>query len=491
MKNYSIWLDSCHSIPKYPSLKKDIKTDILIIGGGITGLSCAYFLKDSPYDVTLIEANQIATGTTSKSTGKLTYLQDNIYKDIYDNYNLETAQKYYQSQVDAIKLAKNIICEHNIDCNLETAISYTYTTKYNNIFKLNDNYKIIKNFAHVKLKDKIPIKEKCCKSIECNDTYVFNPYKFCLGLAKIVSDKVSIYEKTRITNIKYDTDNNTYHAETSKHVIHATKVILACHYPFFLFPYLFPIKTGIEKSFLVASQIDKDKYFSAINIDKDITSLRYYHDKNKYLILVSESGTLSQNIDNIYKRDNAIWKMRSKFATNIKYCWSNHDIKTSDKLPLIGQIKDNLYLATGYNTWGMTNGILAGKIISDLINDIPNSFTELFAPHRDEKDLPQALMFNLENSLSLINSKLNKNKKFYGKDVKIFKENGITYGLYIDENKKEHKVLNTCPHLKCSLTFNYQTKTWDCPCHGSSFDIDGNVIYGPSKENIKIKKDDD
>ena len=251
---------------------------------------------------------------------------------------------------------------------------------------------------------------------------------------------------------------------------------------------IFPFKTSLEKSFLCASEIENTKSFSAINIDKNLLSLRFHKDKRKYLICVTQNNNLTKNMDNITKRDNAMWDMKSNFSPNIKYCWSNFDILTSDHLPLIGKIEDNLFLATGYNTWGMTNGILAGKIISDIMYNKENPYSQLFNPLRDFKNIPKLVNFNLKNGFSFINTKLNKNKYFYRKDVRIIKENGIYYGIYIDENKKEHKVLNVCPHMKCNLSFNYQTKTWDCPCHGSSFDIDGNVIFGPSSYNIKIIK---
>ena len=161
---------------------------------------------------------------------------------------------------------------------------------------------------------------------------------------------------------------------------------------------------------------------------------------------------------------------------------------TSDYMPLIGKIDTNLFLATGYNTWGMTNGILAGKIISDIILRRKNNYIALFNPLRKIENIPQIINYNFKNGIAFLSTKLNKNKSFYQDNVKIIKEDGIWYGIYTDNNNIEHKVLNKCPHMKCNLYFNYQTKSWDCPCHGSSFNIDGNIIYGPSTYNIKEKK---
>lgn len=485
MKDKSIWLDGI-TRKKFPKLDKDIKCDVLIIGGGITGISIAYFLKDSKQKVVLVERNKICTGTTAKSTGKLTYLQDDMINKIKNVYNEETALKYVNSQKDAIKLAKKIIIDNNIKCNLDSVNSYIFNNTSNNTYKIYENYNLLKNSCNIRMRDNLPIKTKCFKALEVNDTFVFHPVKFVLGLSEIISKKVNIYENTNVLNI--DCEDNYFLVKTNNATIQTKKVILACHYPFFLFPYLFPMKTNLEKSFLVASQVDKSKTFSAINVDKNVLSLRYHKDKKNYLIYVSENYSLDKNIDNIKKRDEAIWNMRRKFSPNIKYCWSNYDIMTWDYMPLVGKIKDNLYIATGFNTWGMTNGILAGKIISDLILEKENEYIKLFDPNRDINNIPRIINFNIKNIISFVGTKLNKDKKFYRDNVKIINEDGTCYGIYIDENKKEHKVLNTCPHMKCSLSFNYQTKTWDCPCHGSSFDIDGNVLFGPATYSIKIKK---
>ena len=485
MKDKSIWLDGI-TRKKFPKLDKDIDCDILIIGGGITGVSTAYFLRDSNQKIVLVERNKLCMGTTAKSTGKLTFLQDDMINKIKNIYDEDIACRYIKSQKDAISLAKKIIVDNDIKCNFTSVNSYIFNNKGTNSYKIFENYNIYKNSALIKIKDNIPIKTKCYKSLEVNDTFVFHPVKFVLGLSEIISKKIDIYENTNVMYI--DSKDNYYLVKTKNGIITSKKVILACHYPFFLFPYLFPMRTNLEKSFLVASEIDSVKSFSAINIDKEVLSIRYHKDKKNYLITVSESNSLDKNIDNLKKRDNAIWNMRRRFSPNIKYCWSNYDIMTWDYMPLVGEIDKNLYIATGFNTWGMTNGILSGKIISDLILEKNNPYTTLFDPNRDIKNIPRIINFNIKNASSFIGTKLNKDKKFYRNNVKIVKENGTWYGIYIDENKKEHKVLNICPHMKCNLSFNYQTKTWDCPCHGSSFDIDGNVIYGPSTYNIKITK---
>ena len=136
----------------------------------------------------------------------------------------------------------------------------------------------------------------------------------------------------------------------------------------------------------------------------------------------------------------------------------------------------------------MTNGILSGKVLSDIVLNNKNEFIDLFKLNR-KITLKRAYNFlcdSLNISKIFLRTKIDKNKSFYNDRVKIVSIDGKSYGIYKDDNGKKHKIRNLCPHMKCSLIFNFMDKTWDCPCHGSRFDIDGNVIKGPSVLNIKI-----
>ena len=160
---------------------------------------------------------------------------------------------------------------------------------------------------------------------------------------------------------------------------------------------------------------------------------------------------------------------------------------TTDRMPYIGKLKDNMYIACGYNTWGMTNGVLASKIISDLVMGIENKYTKLFNPMRFNLSNITSMPYILfSQTKSFLGTKLNKNKDWYNR-VKFYKKNGKNLATYKDKNGFNHTVYNKCPHLGCSLIFNEEEKTWDCPCHSSRFDIDGNCIKGPSNYDISYK----
>lgn len=491
MNNKSIWLKGT-KLKKGKQLKNDIETDVLIIGGGMTGITTAYFLKNSSLKVTLVDQLNVGTGQSSKSTGKLSYLQGLIYNKIENIYDKETAIKYLHSQKEAIEIVKDIIIENNIKCDFESNNSYIFTNKKSNISKL-EKTKDILDYGKIKYKvqNNIPIKFPCICSIKVDDTAVFNPYKYITELKRIIEkNNIDIFENTKI--ISLENKDGFYIAKTEKNTIKAKKIVLACHYPFFLNPYFFPFKTSLKKGYLCACSIDKIKRFNAITEEDCVHSIRYHADSRNYIIYAGEERNLGANIDNEKNYENLFWKVKSNISENIKYYWFNFDIETNDYLPIIGYLEkdnSNLIIGTGYNQWGMTNGTIAGKIISDLLTGQKNKYAELFDPNRvfNINKLSNYISYNFNNGVNFVLSKVNKNPKFY-KNVEIRVENGKRYGVYTDEKGKEHIVSNICPHMKCSLIFNTVEKTWDCPCHGSRFDIDGKVIKGPSTYDISIDK---
>jgi len=485
MKNISIWTEEKQNTV-CNSLHENLLLDVLIIGGGITGISAAYQLKNSGLNIALVEKNTIGMGVTSKTTGKLTYLQENIYTKIKKYHGLDKAKLYLESQIDAINLVKNIISKENINCDFQKVNSYLYTNYDNE--KLIQEINILKELK-VKLNyaSSLPDKTKVNNAVFIEDSYVFHPLKYLYALKnKCLNSKVRIFENSKVTSIHQE--NNLYICKIGENFIKAKYVILALHYPYFLIPFWFPLKTSIEKSYIKAFKVSQNDYFNAITISKPITSLRYHSDKNQNYKIELTNSHISCTKYNEQENFNALLKSQN----SPDYIWSNMDIMTDDALPFIGAIDktNTLLIATGYNTWGMTNGSIAGKILADIITKKSNKYLALFNPLR-KINIGKMLNFPIVlgcNTCSFIKSKIKKQKPWYPDNVRFEKRNGDNIAIYIDENKKEHIVYNLCPHMKCSLIFNVVEKTWDCPCHGSRFDIDGNSIEGPSNYNITYPK---
>jgi len=485
MENKSLW--QAYMRKNYTDkLDKNIKTDVLIIGGGITGITTAYFLRDCNLTVTLIEKDHIGSGATAYTTGKLTYMQDLIYYKM----NLDIAKKYLDSQKEAIKIVKDIINKHNIGCNLETTSSYVFTDEYSKITNFKEEQTIYDKLnIKYKTTNKLPIKFPCIYSLKTNDSYVFHPLKYLYALKKILlNSDVKVYENTKAIDV--DKKEDYYIIRTDTNNIEAKYVVIATQYPFFVKPYFTPFKTTVEKSYVLAGLINKNKKFQAISNQKPVHSIRYYTNKNKnYILYSSGSHKITNHICEEENYKEQINKFKKELNSDVKYYFLNQDIMTDDGIPLIGRVNNsNLLIATGYNKWGMTNGTIAGKIISDIIQNKSNKYIELFQVHRkiNMKKIINLTIYNYSNMKRYIISKIKTDYYFYHDNVKIITENGIKYGVYTDKTGETFKVKNTCPHMKCNLIFNNIDKTWDCPCHGSRFDKEGNVIFGPSVYSIKI-----
>lgn len=470
MKNYSIWKEGIE-LSNYKRLDKDIEIDVLIIGGGMTGINTFYHLRESSLKVALVEQNKIGLGVTVNSTGKLTYLQQDLYEKIGKAINKDVASRYLVSQREAISLGVDIINKEGIECNLLEAPSYVYANDEDESKKLDELKSFLEdNGIRVIEGNSDLIEYKAMIGVE--DTYIFHPLKYINGLVSKLN-KTNIYEDTSIQKI--EVEKGEYVCFTDKNCKIRTKwVVIASHYPYFNLPFLFPMKGSLEKSYISASKYMKDN-ISLIKYSKPIISIRSYLD---YLIYLSNSHDNNSKVDD-KKHYVELKKKLDDLGLEPEFLWSNIDIMTNDGLPYIGEIKERLLLGTGYNTWGMTNGILAGKILSDIILENDNKYIDLFYPKRINKGVVGGVILDgIKNVDGYINGYFNGNKNIRYEDV-----DGREIAIYKDENGT-HKVYTKCPHMGCYLVFNEVEKTWDCPCHASRFDIDGKCISGPSNENI-------
>lgn len=474
MKNYSIWKEDV-KIPEFKKLAKDIDVDVLIIGGGMTGINTLYQLRNSSLEVVLVEQNKIGMGVTANTTGKLTFLQDSLYEKIIKNFDVETSRKYLDSQKDAIKIATDIISKESIQCDLLKVPSYVYANDEGEVEKLEELKKFLDNYNIKVIEGKSDLVEYK-EMIGVENTYVFHPLKYINGLISKIG-KNNIYEDTSI--VKMEKNDDGYICYTNEdYAIKAKRVIIASHYPYFNLPFIFPIKGSLEKSYLSASKYKEDN-ISLIKYDMPIISIRSHLD---YLLYLSNSHDISSKTDD--KEHYAELKKKlNNLGLEPEFMWSNIDIMTNDGLPYVGKIDDNLLLGTGYNTWGMTNGILAGKILADIILEKDNDYIDLFNPKRiNLANVGGAIVDGVKSASGIVHGLINSNEK-----VEYSTLDGKEVATYEDNNGK-HTVYTKCPHMGCRLIFNEIEKTWDCPCHGSRFDLDGKCMSGPSNKDISVEE---
>ena len=345
------------------------KLDVAIIGGGLTGLSTAYYLRNSSLKVAVFEQSKIGGGVTSRSTAKITYLQGDIYQRLGNK-----AKSYYLSQKEAIWELLKIIEDENISCELEKVPSIIFCLNKENDSKIQFEKKLLESFGAHPYEVQHP---NISSGIGISDSYVFHPLKFLSGLYKALISKVFIYENTLVFDMKKEDGHYLIH--TTNGDFFAKNVVIANHYPFFLLPNLFPLKTYVQREYVNAAKISHPSLFTAINIDSDLHSIRYY--KN-YLLYGSNRHRLTEKIDFGKNYDKSRSDFKRLFDKIPERTWDNQDIVSHDLLPFIGRFDSHLYVGTAYRGWGMTNCVLAGRIISSFILYHTALYQDLFSPTR-------------------------------------------------------------------------------------------------------------
>lgn len=473
-------------------IPKHLEVDVLIIGGGIAGISTLFELRDEKKNIVLIDKGQVGLGVSSNTTGKLTWFQGLIYHKLEQIFDYDTARLYLESQKAAISHVKSNIVKYQIDCDYMENDTIVFTDKEDEIKtfekeeailnKLGVQYQIIKE---------LPIKTPCIYGIKASDSAVYHPLKYLYHLKEMCEKKgINIYEGVQAQTLEKKGD--IYEVITAQNTILAHTVIVCTHYPFFVKPGFIPLRTHIENSFIVATDVEKAQKWNAITEKSPIHSFRFHHENNNaYFLYAGESYKPSNHFDTEKRMEELILKMKTEFHKQPLYTWHTHDLITNDSLPMIGPINKtnpNLLIATGFNKWGMTNGVLAGMILGDIVKGKENHYQKILLPYRpiNLEKIKNFFVDGYQNATSILKAKMNKDQPFYQNNIKIIYENGHRIGVYRDINGIEHKVSNVCPHMKCNLIFNQLDHTWDCPCHGSRFDVDGNVLEGPSVYSIKL-----
>ena len=501
MKSY--WIKSVDEkeANKFEGLQENIKTDICIIGGGLTGLNLMYNLRKYNINTVLIEKDRICRSTSGNSTAKITSQHGLIYKYLADSKGIDYAKNYYKANEEAIENIANIINKENIQCEFEYQPSYVFTRTIKDNQKLKDEANAINSFGgkaeYLEAKD-IEINNliKTVAGVRFDRQAQFNPYKYANALAKICSGpRMKIYERTKAVDVI--DDDNYYIIKTENGAEIKTKyLILTTKYPIVNIPGFYFLKMYQSTSYAVGMKT-KERIFNGIyiNSEKPTISLRMAKDKEGYvLIVVGSDHKTGEEIDliNAYTR---LEKIAREIYPNgdIKYHWNTEDCITLDKIPYIGEFSkvwENCFVATGYNKWGITSSKIAADIITDKILGFKNEYEEIFTSTRVEpiKNIKEVGNMVKESIDSLVIKKLevpkeeiNQIQKGEGKIVEI---DGKKVGIYKNEKDEIYKVDPVCKHLGCELTWNNLDKTWDCPCHGSRYDYKGRLLYGPSVKNL-------
>ncbi|EDT70178.1 FAD-dependent oxidoreductase [Clostridium perfringens] len=474
----SVWSESC-KFRKREALNKDIKTDVLVIGAGIAGILTAYMLKQKGRDVVLIDAAEIASGNTKNTTAKITSQHDLIYSKLISEFGEEKARQYAKANELAIKKYKEIIEYKRIECDFEEKPAYVYSL--NEVDVLKEEVEAAKNLGiDAEFVQEANLPFKINGAVKFNNQAQFNPLKFLKG----ISNELVIYENTRALEIKENL------VVTSGGNITANNIVVATHYPIMNAPGYYFMKMHQERSYVLALENTSEIDGMYIDLNKEGYSFRTY---NNLLLLGGISHRTGENEDGgSYDELRKVAKKLYPKAKE-KYYWSAQDCMTIDGIPYIGRYSSetpNIYVATGFNKWGMTSSMVSAMIISDMILEKENDFSEIFSPRRFDlslsinniaNDLIETAKNFIAQKVSIPSSEIEHIKNGHGG---IIEYNGEKVGVYKNKEGKEFFVSTKCTHLGCQLSWNADELTWDCPCHGSRFDYKGRLIGSPATKDL-------
>lgn len=429
----SLWSETAE-LPRFEQLKKDIRTDVLIIGGGMAGLLCAYKLKQAGVDCVLAEASRICSGITKNTTAKITLQHGLLYQKLIDRFGTERAKMYLEANQAALEEYRGICRE--INCGFEEKDAFTYS--------LNDRKKIEKELAalehlgfEAELAENLPLPFETSGAVRFRNQAQFHPLKFVSAIAK----GLPIYENTRVQELTEHT------AVTANGRITADKMIVATHFPFINKHGSYFLKMYQHRSYVIALENAPD--VGGMYVDEADKGMSFRNAENLLLLGGGDHRTGKQGGN---------WAELEAFAERYypdareKYRWATQDCMTLDGVPYIGRYSKrtpDFYVATGFNKWGMTSSMVSARILTDMITGKKNPYAPVFSPSR-----------------SILHPQL---------AVNAFE---ATVNLLTPSSKR-------CPHLGCALKWNPQEHSWDCPCHGSRFTEDGKIIDNPATGDLK------
>lgn len=430
----SVWTETV-KMPEFGTLKRDIRTNVLIIGGGMAGILCAYFLQQAGVDYCLLEGREICSGVTQNTTAKITAQHGLIYDKLLRYGGRERAGLFLKANQLAVKRYRDL--GWLIDCDMEEADAFVYERE--NRKKLERELRALEHLGYpAEFIEHPNLPFETAGAVRFEKQAQFHPLKFAASIAK----NLQIYEHSPVREM------TEYFALTDKGSVAAEKVIVATHFPFINRRGSYYLKMYQERSYVLALKQAARVDGMYIDGEKGGLSFRNYGD---FLLFGGGGERTGKKKDGFEQLRGAA--RRYYPDAEIVTEWATQDCMSLDGMPYIGKYSSHtpdLFVASGFHKWGMTGAMLSAIILSDLVQGKENEFAHIFSPSRSI--LKPQLAVNAWEAMKGI-------LKPYG---------GCR-----------------CSHMGCVLQWNAGEQTWDCPCHGSRFACTGEVLDNPALHQMK------
>ncbi len=492
-QNRTYWNETA-SVPSFPALAGDIEVDVAIIGGGIVGVTTARLLKDMGQRVAVIEARRVGQQVTGKSTAKMTSQHGIIYQTLEQKFGEDRARLYGEAQERGVRRISELAVQWGIKADIEPMPAYTYTNDESYVSQIEKEVEVAQRLglpARLEHGD-IGLPYNVLAAIRFDSQAQFHPVRYVAGLAATIPGEGShVFEGSRAIEwepTRVVTDHGTV---TARHVVMATHLPLGQvgMYYAMAYPQAEPV---------LAAPIRRVPPGMYKNAEKPGHSIRTHRHENGQVYAIAAGTTFKPghpDEEQDYIQELERWLTKNFEAGPIEYRWINEDYTPMDSAPFIGwsSKSDGYLVATGFDAWGISNGTVAAMIIADLATGRENRWLDIFDATR-VKPIAGAKEFVVENAevaAHLVSGYLSRKPKSYDElepgHAAIMKVDGENVAAFKDEGGVVHAVSAVCTHMGCLVGWNATDRTWDCPCHGSRFELSGEVIHGPATQPLGSK----
>lgn len=502
----SLWRD----IPMhdFPSLNRNLEAEVCIIGGGIAGLTCAYNLAVKGVSVVLLEQGEIAGGQTGQTTGHLTWVLDDRFSHLEFLMGKDHAQKAVKSHLSAVEFIEKIITTEKIECDFEKCDAFLFNAPGHSLDILNKESDFVKEMhLDVETLPRAPFNStfETGLCLRFPGQAQFHVMKYLQGLVQALLrfKNVQIFCDTHASEIS---DGRPCHVNTlSGQQITAQNVIVATCTPVNNRFYVHT-KQAAYRTYVIAASIAKNSLPRGLYYDTDDPYHYIRLQKNKmdphldWILIGGEDHRVGQDFSEQLKFSALEEWARQRISGlgKVEYQWSGEIFEPIDSLAFIGKNpKDqHTYIVTGDSGNGLTHGTIAGMLLPELILNNEHPWESIYEPSRKNLKATNEFVKDLSNAAFQYKDWLTPGESIEIQNLEsnegvVIRRGMKKFAVYKNENNEISVVSASCPHLGGCVRWNSTEKTWDCPCHGSSFDRFGNVLCGPSIDSLsKVTKDD-
>jgi len=498
-KPTSPWMDTT-PVTTYPPPAEDVEADVCVIGAGITGLTAALLLKEAGQRVAVVEMDRVAAGVSGYTTAKVTALHGLIYDQVRSRHGADAARAYAEANVAGMELVARWTEERGIDCDLRRRDAVTYAAHGEDAEPIRKEVDAaVAAGLPAAFAEDVDLPWDVAGAVVVPDQLEFHPRRYLLALAGLIpGDGSHVFERTRALNVS---EGSPCRVKTDRATIAARDVLVTTHYPM-LDRGLFFARLSPERSYAIGVRIRGTvPQGMFLSTESPAHSTRAHPMEDGELLVVGgESHKTGQGGDTAARYERLEAWARERFdVERVDYRWSAQDCMPADGIPYVGRLNPvsrHLWTATGYKKWGLSNGTAAAMMLADLVRGNENEWASTFDSNRFKPTAAATTLLkeNVNVAIHFFGDRLAPPDAFALEDLApgqggIVVDGGEKLAAFRDDDGTVHAVSPICTHLYCRVAFNSAERSWDCPCHGSRFDVDGRVIQGPAVRDLERRGD--